>query len=465
MIIKCLSRKGNVDQLIKYVLADHKIEPVREKPYKQPYIPGIKLSEKDRYYLEVERNDSALMKEFKEHAKDGNMVKFIQEHILKQDKKEVVQKLPGILIKQNIRARSIAGYVKAFTENEKMRQHVRNNNVKAYHHIISFSNLDTKQINEGILKDIAQKYMSLRGDNSLFLGAVHQDKEHIHIHLVQSGTQYCTGLANRVSKQQFQEQKLAMQAYQKEKYPQLVHSLPEHGRSKDMQINRAVEKNIKTHERSVDKDILLGLLETIYSKSTSTEHFLSQLQTHGHEPYFRNGRLQGVKFDGEHKFRFSNLGFKERINDLEMLKEREGKELKEIQQLRGGRSNRLAELNKQEQASKQSTYEDVTKGMDDNEKRNYQQKMLNRSSEFEKGKGIDTTLSTSLANDSSKGNGSTFKSDTGLSQSPDKDLDAHDNRDTKEDSDIEEGRENDLDDENDTKPDIDLDRDDDEIDR
>jgi hypothetical protein len=39
-----------------------------------------------------------------------------------------------------------------------------------------------------ILTDIMEKYVSLRGSNGIYLGAIHQDKEHVHLHVAVSGT-------------------------------------------------------------------------------------------------------------------------------------------------------------------------------------------------------------------------------------------------------------------------------------
>jgi hypothetical protein len=350
VIIKCISRKSNVGQLIKYVLADCKMEPpVKQQKERPLYVKGVPLTDRDRKHLGSERSDSELTQLFKQYAKDGDIQKFIENHILKQQREDLEKRIPAVLIKQNIRARSIPGYIKAFEENEKMRMHVRSNNVKAYHHVISFSDLDKGQINENMLKDIAQKYIELRGGNSLFLGAVHH-KENMHIHLIQSATQYCTGLANRVSQQQFQELKVAMQEYQMEKYPQLVNSVVDHKSQNRKTKSGELEKN-KRDERT-GKASLLGLLETTLTKSTSTEHFLNQLQALGHEPYYRAGRLQGIKYEGTTKFRLGRLGFDTKLKSLDMKKEKEDKELKELQQLRGGRTSRTVARKEEQRADK-----------------------------------------------------------------------------------------------------------------
>jgi hypothetical protein len=427
VIIKCLSRKSDVGQLIRYVMADTKIEPEPKRPARAVYVPGVQLTKDDLKYLESERSDAALLHEFKLHSKDGNIAKFVEEHILKQYGENGKGKLPATVFKQNIQARSIQGYIKAFDDNEKLRVHVRNNNVKAYHHILSFSKLDKGQMREDMLKDITRQYISLRGENSLFVGAVHQDREHIHIHLVQSGVQYMTGLANRVSRQQFQELKVAMQEYQMKKYPELVHSLPNHKLK-----NRGMdEKKIKTDERASGKKALVELLTATFERTSFKEDFLDELSQQGHQPYYRNGRLQGV-MAGDRKYRFSTLGFKEQVDALDRLpasektnthktdkyeqakqdeykamkeagkmveadwritekvqKEiEEERQLKELEQLRSGRRSRSLDLEAQKKPEYIAPFSEATRGKSESEVMEMQQHLVNQNKQFEKEHGI-----------------------------------------------------------------------------
>ncbi len=391
MIVKCLSRKSNVDQLIKYVLQDCKMNPAKqEKTLKPIHVRGVHLTETDIKYLYAEGADSAFLREFKESELNGNSKEFIAKYVADNVRTvgNEVDTFSGVLIKHNLRSRSIPGFIKAFKENEDLRKHVRSNNVKAYHHIISFSGLDKDKIDEAILKDIAQKYISLRGESSLYVGAVHRDKEHTHIHIVQSGTQYGTGLANRVSKQEFQEMKIQLQEYQKEKYPELVNSTPNHGVGNSKTKRMATEKNINANERNGDKKMALAaFLLSSFAKSTSKEEFLSDITKNGHEPYYRNGKLQGVKYNGEQKFRFTSLGIRQIMDDVNQKIDREKMELQEIEQLRSGRKERALETNRQTKRP----YEETVKGKTDDEIRSVQQDMLNQSRDFEKEHGIDTS--------------------------------------------------------------------------
>jgi len=379
VIIKTISRKSNVDQLIRYVLTDEKLAPIKE-PAKRPlYIPGVKLTKEDMKHLESEKIDAKLLAEFK--AFKGSMKEFIEYCMPKNSTPKTQNKIEPIVIKNNIRARSVNGYIREFGENEKFRQNLRKDSVLAFHTILSFSQLDSKHLNEKVLKDIAQKYISLRAEQSLVVGAVHRDKDHTHIHLIQSGVQFCTGVSNRISRQQFQELKVAMQEYQIQKYPQLVHSVPEHGKSKNGKTKESgSEKNIKS-ERSLDKNILHVLLETTYGKSTSKEHFLAQLQEQGHVPYFRNGRFQGIKFEGVRKFRINRFGYDEKkLLELDVKKEKEEKSLQEIRQIRNIQVKELDELKRID--------EGTPLGMDETKQRDRLQELVNQNRTFEAKNGI-----------------------------------------------------------------------------
>ena len=381
MIIKCISRKSNVHQLIQYVLTDEKLAPVQEPSKRSWYVPGVKLTKEDIKHLESEKMDAKLLAEFR--AFKGTIKEFI-DHCISKNCIALKQNMQSaIVIKNNIRARSVNGYIKEFEANEKFRLHDRKDSVKAYHTILSFSQLDSKHLNAKILKDIAQHYISLRAEQSLVVGGIHFDKSHIHMHIIQSGTQYCTGLSNRISKQEFQELKVAMQEYQKEKYPQLIHSMPEHGKSKNGKtIEKGSEKNIKRNERTSEKNILLGLLETTYAKSISANHFLEQIKAQGHEPYYRNGRLQGIKYEGERKFRLNNLGYDEKkLQALDIKREKEEKVLKEIHVLRSGRNSRINEGVQNEMLEKSRSLEKAALNIND-KNRDQLQELVNQNREF-----------------------------------------------------------------------------------
>ena len=158
-------------------------------------------------------------------------------YLFTNEKKLVGDKQKPILIRHNVHSRTLDKWVKEYDKNESYRLRRRKDNVKIYHTVLSFSNKDKDLINEKMLRDTAKQYMKLRGPDNLFIGTAHFDKDHVHLHMVMSGTKYLTGEANRLSRAEFHQLKLSLDAYQAKKYPELVYSLPRHGRTKDINLS------------------------------------------------------------------------------------------------------------------------------------------------------------------------------------------------------------------------------------
>src|SRR5436190_751994 len=108
-------------------------------------------------------------------------------YLFKKEDKLFTDKQKPIIIRKNVRSRTLDKWVKEFDTNESYRLRKRKDNVKVYHTILSFSNKDKELINEKMIKNIAKQYMKLRDDKNLFIGTAHFDKSHVHIHLVMSG--------------------------------------------------------------------------------------------------------------------------------------------------------------------------------------------------------------------------------------------------------------------------------------
>lgn len=250
-------------------------------------------------------------------------------YILKDEAKLCKKGQKPIIVRKNLRSRTVKNMIKEFEKNESLRKCKRSDAVKLYHTVVSFHQKDSQFLSEKVLRDITREYMKQRGEN-IYLATVHYDKEsHIHIHCVESGTRYMTGEANRLSKQGFQNLKINLQTFQKEKYPELSHSLPRHqketkGRGKEQMIA----------SRQTQKQSLLTYLKQAEQSSKSMNDILAILKEQGHEPYYRNGNLTGVKYEGDTKFRFSGLGYdKEKIAELNQRFE-ENRQLQELDDLR-----------------------------------------------------------------------------------------------------------------------------------
>lgn len=299
-----------------------------------------------------------IIKSLSRKSNGTQLIKYIFRYVLDQDKIKGIKvptkaKEPAFLIRHNVRSRSVEGMIREFKENEQYRLVHRKDSVKLFHTIISFSGKDTTHVNDKLLKDIAKKFISERGTNSLYIGTKHENKDHIHVHLCISGVQ-TNGRSSRITKQQFHHIKLELDRYQKRKYPELIHSLPEHGRAKQQKSKEAILENVK-QSRQTKKEALCTILEKTYKNSTSVDHFLSELQVTGYEPYYRNGKLQGVLYEGQ-KFRLGRLGYDEAsLQALDQAKVQEEQTLAQMQQLRQGIAReQQIEVNRQSELQTQA---------------------------------------------------------------------------------------------------------------
>lgn len=259
----------------------------------------------------------------------GQLVKYIFRYIHAEEKKAGQTQF---IIRHNIRSRTIEGYINEFKQNELNRIHKRTDQTIINHFILSFSPADSAHITDTKLKSITKRFIQLRGDNNLYCGTKHLDKGHIHLHIACSGTSL-NGLSARISKSDLANLKVELDKYQKDNFPELTHSLPNHGQQQ--KLNKESLQFRWKKSKETDKQMLANALDRAYTKSKSVEEFLNELKVHGHEPYHRDGKLAGVKFEGNRKFRLSTLGFEEnKIINLELKQTKEDKELTEIKNLR-----------------------------------------------------------------------------------------------------------------------------------
>lgn len=272
-----------------------------------------------------------ILKNLTRRSNTGQLVNYLFKN--EKDKK------PEPVLKHNLRSLTTKGWSKEFDRNFDLRNNRRKDNIRLHHTIISFSNKDKNHINPELLKDITKKYIELRGKDNIYLASSHQDKEHIHLHIVMSSIKYLTGESNRISRQEFKEIKLALDTYQKEKYPELVNSLPNHGKSKSVQLTDQEYGLLNPDRKFSQKQELLETVQAVYDRSKSVDNFLSELKSEGYDTYIRGGKIYGLEDKTERHYRFSTLGI-----DLNKLEEKdqqaqvETKQLQEIASLRESKS-------------------------------------------------------------------------------------------------------------------------------
>jgi hypothetical protein len=235
-----------------------------------------------------------------------------------------------VILRHNLRSRSLKGYIREYLENESFRGCRRKNSVLLYHDILSFSPQDKNKITDKMLKEIATKYVLEKGPDNLFLVIAHHEKHHQHLHAIVSGINL-KGYSSRQSKQQFKSMKLHLERFINERFPELVHSAIQHERSK-LVIPRTVEA-IKA-KRYSDKERLSQILNIILEKTQTLDEFLKQLESPSFQPYYRNDRLQGATFNGR-KFRFNRLNLdNSKLQELIIQHDKETLFLQDLQNTR-----------------------------------------------------------------------------------------------------------------------------------
>jgi hypothetical protein len=246
----------------------------------------------------------------------------------------------SFVIAHNLKGNNLKEWEQQFIKNETYRKQKRKKNVFVTHEILSWNRLDAKNMSLEKMEAMAREYINLRNPNGMYIAVPHFDKEHYHVHLCVSGVEYRTGKTLRLSKKELVNVKKGIQDYQIAKYPELSHSIVQHGKKeKSLESEQEYQYRRRTGRES-DKSQVIGILKTSYKKALSKTDFFEMLHLPDVSTYSRRGKVTGVVYKGR-KFRFNRLGFTdERLNDLDKSIHR-GKELSETR----GRKGRNIERN------------------------------------------------------------------------------------------------------------------------
>lgn len=247
-------------------------------------------------------------------GKDGGKPMIITHNILGSEREEIIQ---------------------AFIENESFRKHPRRDQVYLYHTVIAFGKDDV--VTRDQLIDMARHYFTLRGEDGMYVAALHEDK-HAHIHVMESALHLYTGMSMRMSKEEMAELKVALQDYHLTKYPEITGSTVAHGSGKEYLKDAEYFMQKRNNDRTLIKQTIGQQIQEIYKDAQNQADFLSKLRDAGLHYYERGTVPAGVEVDG-YKFRFSRLDTPfDQLPEQSPEKTEEERILEEIQQLREGRS-------------------------------------------------------------------------------------------------------------------------------
>jgi hypothetical protein len=198
--------------------------------------------------------------------------------------------------------------------------------VSLYHELISLErNNLSKEKQKEILLDLANKYLETRANNHLSFGVIHEDKEHIHLHLMISSNEIEGIKRMRLSKKEFSNIQKNLELYKNQKYIELSKT-NFYKQEKDLSKEKQQEQEIK-HKRKAQtiKDKIKEDLEHTFKNSTTNTYLHNHLKNLGYSFYTR-GQNIGVIYENK-KYRLKTLGldreYQTLLNKFEKIKNRE----------------------------------------------------------------------------------------------------------------------------------------------
>lgn len=210
--------------------------------------------------------------------------------------------------------------LKQFERNYKLLPTRKNGN-SMYHEILSLpahKDITSKRQKE-ILYNIANRYLELRANGNIACGVIHEEKDHIHCHLMISSNEKFSDRRYRLEKEQYAQCQRDIENYAYEKFPELgdrrlynkerTKNKYEASKSKDKE--NSLKKRTQQPSR---KDRLKQLTAEAIISSYSKPQLIAKLQEHNIGFYERGNtagivdleaQSQGVK---KHRHRLKTLG-------------------------------------------------------------------------------------------------------------------------------------------------------------
>lgn len=206
---------------------------------------------------------------------------------------------------------------KEFLENDIFRSKQAKN--RMLHHILSFSAKDKAVITPELLENVAWEYLLKAGlENHLVYGRVHNDKEHIHWHLLSSQNAYHSKKGFRLSKAELKNLQTEMEHYTREHFPELKYSYAYSGK-RNLTLGLTTSKvtikpteqevQIRKSERSTEKQELINYLKNLATQVQSPNDFEKAIEQDSRYGFYTyRDKIHGImdKQNGK-KYRLSTL--------------------------------------------------------------------------------------------------------------------------------------------------------------
>jgi len=250
--------------------------------------------------------------------------------------------------------------IQAFKENYQHKKK-RKNGISMHHEILSFHKDD--KVTQKAIEDLSQKYIEMRGQNSLVYGAVHTDKNHVHCHLIISANEVGSSKSIRLNNKQFKEVRIQLETYQQKHYPELHRSIVYLGREKQrnqkerdtnsrnqkyVELQKRLEKeanNQNTRKKVSDKEKVFVYLHQAQQRAKSLEEFYKLVEKQGLKVYERKNKKIGITLKGRN-YRFATVLGKENWKQYQ----KEAERLKRLEAVREQQNQK--ELTREERLAK-----------------------------------------------------------------------------------------------------------------
>lgn len=228
----------------------------------------------------------------------------------------------------------------------------RKNGVYLYHEIISITRaqgLDAKAQQE-LLHQLVQQYIDARCPENLVYGGLHQDKDHsYHYHLMISANRAGDTGRLRLTKKQFRDIQVQLEAHVLEKHPELEQQVAMAKRAEHRRSRGSVEHERRTGRPPSRTDALRGRVQAAYAQSDSREAFMEALTEQGfrHEPRGKISARVIDEYTGKvHRVATLDADLAVKFDSLMSEPAREDKKRPDLEAARASRENAADEKEK-----------------------------------------------------------------------------------------------------------------------
>ncbi len=146
-----------------------------------------------------------------------------------------------------------------FEQNASYRRR-RANGVVLYHEVISPHPKDGHLVSDELLEDIGRVYMAMRAEEGLAVAAIHrdlEDQDRPHLHICISGNKIESDRQLRLTRQRFRQVQREMEEYQRQHYPELVHSIV-FDQEREPELDGLRRDHLREAKRRQNREVQMG---------------------------------------------------------------------------------------------------------------------------------------------------------------------------------------------------------------